>query len=70
MSTMDLIWLIALIGSHACAYYFGVSADPDPFKPSNEAWVAVQCHAIDKRYEHERWLAEHVKSEAAAPSGD
>lgn len=71
MNISDLLWLVALVITHAIAYMLGQSEAPEPFKPTNEAWVAVQCHAIDKQFEHERWLKEHASEiEETAPSGD
>lgn len=59
MNWTEILWLIAFVITHVAAYCWGVSNKPEPFKPTNEAWVAVQCHAIDKGYEHQRWLHEH-----------
>ena len=71
MNMSDLIWFICLVITHAVAYHMGVSDKPEPFKPSDKAWVAVQCHAIDKQFEHERWLKEHAsETEQTASSGD
>ncbi len=70
MSISDLLWLIALIITHSLAYYMGSTADNEPFKPSDQAWVAVQCHAIDKQYEYARWSKEHEQIKDTAASSD
>lgn len=70
MSMSEVIWLACLVITHAIAYHMGKADAPEPFKPTNEAWVAVQCHAIDKQYEYARWSKEHEQTENAAPSGD
>ena len=43
MSISDLVWFICLAVTCIVAYYMGKSDAPEPFKPTNEAWVAVQC---------------------------
>ena len=67
MKWYEILWLIALIITHGTAYYWGKSDKPEPYKPSDQAWLAAQCHAIDKGYEHQRWLHEH---KGTAESGD
>lgn len=67
MDWFEIVSFIILIITHSLAYYMGANADPEPFRPSNEAWVAVKCHEIDEQYKYARWLNEH---ETAAPSGD
>lgn len=67
MTTYEIVCMIGLIVTHAAMYYLGKS----DAKPSDNAWLAYKCHAVDKHYEHERWLKEHAeKTEGAAPSGD
>lgn len=70
MSMHEFIWLACLVITHAVAYYMGKSDAPEPFKPSDQAWVAVQCHAIDKQYEYARWSKEHAETEETAASSD
>lgn len=67
---MEWIYFLFLIITHTAAYFIGRSDAPEPFKPTNEAWVAVQCHAIDKQYEYARWSSEREQTEDAAASGD
>lgn len=67
----NLLWLIALITSHFAAYYMGTThASSESYTPSDEAWVAVQCHAIDKSYEYARWSKEREQTEDTAASSD
>ena len=75
MSMSDLIWFICLIITCAVAYYMGKADAPEPFQPSDQAWVAVQCHAIDKQLEYWRWLEERKngnvsETEETASDGD
>lgn len=66
MEWYEIFCFVILVITHACAYYWGANG-----KPSDNAWLAVQCHYIDKRFEHERWLKEHAdETEEAAASGD
>lgn len=64
MNLHDLICFGILVATHAIAYYMGKADAPEPYKPNNEAWVAVQCYALDKQYEHQRWLNERDGSTA------
>lgn len=64
MSMYEIVCLIGLVVTHAAMYYLGKS----DAKPSDEAWVAVQCHSIDKRFEHERWLKERADETAKTAS--
>lgn len=71
MNSSDLIWLIALLISHFATYHMGVThAEEDGYTPSDEAFVAIQCHAIDKQYELAKWRAEHEQTERTAESSD
>ena len=70
MSISDLLWLVALVITHAIAYMLGKTESPEPFRPTNEAWVAVQCHSIDKQYEYIKWLRENGHIEKITGSGD
>lgn len=63
MTWYEILWVIALIVTHATAYYWGKSDAKETFKPSNDAWVAVQCYALDKQYEFARWAKEHAADE-------
>lgn len=67
---MEWLYFLFLIITHTAAYFIGKSDAPEPFKPSNEAWVAVRCHEIDEHYKYARWLSEREQAETAAPSGD
>lgn len=63
MRWYEIFYFTALIVTHAVAYYWGKSdVKKSSFKPTNEAWVAVQCHAIDKQYEYARWANEHGRT--------
>ena len=70
MSMFEVIWLACLVITHAIAYHMGKADAPEPFKPTNEAWVAVQCHAIDKQLELAKWRAEHEQTEKTTGSSD
>ena len=70
MSISDLLWLVALVITHAIAYMLGKTESPETFRPTNEAWVAVQCHSIDKQYEYIKWLRENGHIEKITGSGD
>lgn len=70
MTWYEILYFIVLIITHAIAYYWGKSDAPEPFKPSDQAWLAAQCHAIDKQYEYARWSKEHEQTETTAPSSD
>lgn len=54
---MDFIWLIALTITHICAYCMG-KTDGLNHVPDDDAFVAIEKHEIDKRYEMMRWLEE------------
>ena len=54
---MDLVWLIALLVTHICAYCMG-KTDGLNQVPEDDVWVEVKRYEIDKRFEHMRWLEE------------
>ncbi len=62
MNWYEILWLIALIITHVTAYFWGKSNAPEPYRPSDQAWLAAQCHAIDKQYEYARWANEHERT--------
>ncbi len=70
MSMYELIMFACLVVTHFIAYHMGKTDAPEPFKPSDQAWLAAQCYAIDKQHEYARWATEREESEKTAPSGD
>ena len=53
----EIVCMIGLIITHVAVYNLGKSTD---FEPSDEAWLNARRYAIDKYYEHKRWLEERV----------
>lgn len=55
---MDLMWMLALLITHTLAYIVGRGDGAAAQPPEDETWEAVEKYAIDKRFEHLRWLEE------------
>lgn len=72
MTAYEIFCLIALIVTHAAMYMLGRAT---VFEPSDEAWVEVKKHTINKQIEYWKWLEERKtkhaeKTEGAAECGD
>lgn len=57
MTIYEIVCMIGLIITHAAVYHLGKSTE---FEPSDEAWLSARRYAIEKYYEHKRWLAERL----------
>lgn len=72
MTIYEIVCMIGLLITHAAMYHLGKST---VFEPSDEAWIEVKKHALNKQIEYWKWLDERKErhadeADAAAPSGD